>query len=324
MIVRRSLTPLLVCFAVFLLALSGSASGAAKAKSHALRCASSLHLLGLFSDSEPAPIATPLDPTVLSQYAVLRRAAVSEDVLPPLNKLGGALEGKLASYYPAYIRRLSRLPDGGRYFLITGFERAPTIPPASCLPKSLRPNRPHLVALAHDLAVEPAYCIGVVEGLQESNEGVTCQRYSTVYSGAGLAEETLFVLAGSKKQTRVELAPDGVASVRLRYPGAAPLTATVSENAYVFSPPPPDFESFKKAVKKLEAKKRAHPKTKKSETREGLEGLELFERFARRHVPKVEWLGAEGQLIKSFTPKHEGSLLEQVVLPVISSSGISG
>jgi hypothetical protein len=324
MTVRRSLVPLLVCLAVLLFAPAGSASGAGKTKSHAPRCASSLHLLGLFSDGEPAPIATPLDPTVLSQYAVLRRAAVSEDVLPPLNKLGGALEGKMASYYPAYIRRLNRLPDGGRYFLITGFERAPTIPPASCLPKPLRPDRPHLVALVHRLAVEPAYCIGVVEGLQESGEGVTCQRYSSVYTGAGLAEETLFAFAEGKTQTKVELAPDGVASVRLRYSGAPLITAAVSENAYTFSPPAPKLGALKKAFKKVEAKNRGHRKTGKSEAREGVEGLKLIERFERRNVPKVEWLGAEGQLIKSFTPKHESSLLEQVLLPVLSSSGASG
>jgi hypothetical protein len=324
----RSLLPLLGCLAALLLALYGAAFAVAakpapKAKAHAPHCTSRARLLGqAFDRTEPAPLATPLDPTVLAQYAVLRRAAVSEDALPPLSSLGGALDGTLASYYPAYIRRVVALPNGGRYFLITGFDQTLTVPPAPCLPKALRKARPRLVALDRRLAVEPVYCIGVVGELTATNEGITCQRYSTVASGAGLAEGA-FSFGQGLKQPKVELAPDGVVSVRLHYPDAAPITASVSENAYMFTPPVPSLERLKKAFKEFEAKHRHEHKSKRSEAREGIEGLKLLERFASEQLPKVEWLGGEGQLIRSFTPVHEVSLLETLLLPTLSSSSSS-
>jgi hypothetical protein len=321
----RSLVPLLGGLAALLLALYGPAIAVAtkstpEAKAHAPRCTSGAGLLGLaFDRTEPAPLATPLDPTVLAQYAVLRRMAVPEDALPPLSSLGGALEGTLASYYPAYIRRVVQLSNGGRYFLITGFDQTLTVPPTPCLPKALRKARPRLVALDRRLAVEPVYCIGVVGELKANNEGVTCQRYSTVATGAGLAEGA-FSFGQGLRRPKVELAPDGVASVRLRYPGAPPITASVSENAYMFTPPAPSLGGLKKAFKEFEAKHRHDHKGKGSETREGLEGLKLLQRFERQQLPKVEWLGSEGQLIRSFTPEHEGSLFEMLLLPALSSS----
>jgi hypothetical protein len=74
---------------------------------------------------QPAPpkqLSAPLDAAILSSFAIFRRLALPGDELSGLKPGGDGLDRELSKvyelsgYYPAYVRQLTRLPDGRRYF----------------------------------------------------------------------------------------------------------------------------------------------------------------------------------------------------------------
>jgi hypothetical protein len=100
----------------------------AMAKNGATKPPSCSNILGAIepgSEPEPVELSGSLEPAVVGKFAVLRRAAVPTDQLPPLNRVGSGLDSELSSYYPGYIRQLVRLANGRRSFLIPGFKRLP-------------------------------------------------------------------------------------------------------------------------------------------------------------------------------------------------------
>jgi hypothetical protein len=306
----RRFAGLLAAGIALLLGLTASPAAAATARS-AAACRSPAFRTLLGDDAEPVEISGALDPSVIAQYGVLRRAATAADALPPLNRFGSEVEGEIGSYYPSYIRRLAVLPTGTRYFLVSGLPKLVTLPPARCLPKVERAKLPKIVALEHRLAAEPVYCIGTVGTLGSEHGEVNCARYSAVSTGAGLAESEY------AEGPHLELVPDGVASVRLTFHGSPPLVAAVSENAYMFTTPGSSIGLLSARLRKDEKKLIKHERH--PDKKELRAALKLIQDLGKERIPKVEWLGAEGKTIKAFTPRAEESLLG-LVLPLESSS----
>jgi hypothetical protein len=246
-------------------------------------------------ESVPTELSSPLEAGILSRFAVLRRVALASDQIPALSPVGGEIDGELVSYYPGYVRQLKVLPNGSRYFMIPGFAKSGSVPPARCLPASERRDRPALVEQEHKLATEPVYCI--VEIGHESG-GNQCEPFAEI-------EQSPRVFVPSLSEAPiVELIPDGVASVRITYLGGSSLLAPVDENEYSFTMPAAVRARAKKRfTKDLRRLTRAKHKTKAQKRRVLEELLAVLDKTLVEARPrKVEWLGSAGELLHSSTP----------------------
>lgn len=261
-------------------------------------------------EAEPVELAGAPEPEALSRFGVLRRAAGPADQLPPLNWIGLRLGFELASYYPGYIRQLVQRPDGSRYFLIPGFKRVPTLPPAQCLPKRLR-NLPQPKP-------EPVYCVAGIGATVSRLANPNCQTLGEIETGGALADPYF------SSSFAVDLVPDGVATVRLVYRGGIVITAPVSENAFSFTPPPEPIARERAAFKRLErtfdvgrkSKSKSNSKhkrlTKRQRERRAQAAIKLLTHVLSLLPPKqVQWLDAGGHVLRSFTPRrdHNGFLV---------------
>jgi hypothetical protein len=92
----------------------------------------------------PKALSTPLEATILSSFAIFRRSALPSNE-PPARKPAArelarelSKDYELSSYYPAYVRQLTRFPNGRRYFVIPAFGRPEAVRPAHCLPTGVR------------------------------------------------------------------------------------------------------------------------------------------------------------------------------------------
>jgi hypothetical protein len=192
-------------------------------------------------DARPRPLpkklSTPLDATLLSSFSIFRRSALPRDKLSALEPGGGLDEElshlyELSGYYPAYVRQLATLPDGRRYFVIPAYGRSEAVVPARCLSGGERERR-LLVEQEHRLLVEPVDCI-IETGNGEDSPSGGCETFAAIDEGG-----RVFRSDALTKEPIVELVPDGVVSVRVNYREIAPITLPVSENAFMFTPPPP-------------------------------------------------------------------------------------
>ncbi len=276
-------------------ALLATSAAAKKAAPRTSSCSGVIRALEPQSEPEPLELAGPLEPAGLGRFGVLRRAAAPADQLPPLNRIGSSLDSELISYYPGYIRQLARLANGSRYFLIPGFKRAPTLPPARCLPKQLR----HLRQPKPELV----YCIAGIGPTVRPLGGVSCQTLAEIEAGAGLAEPYL------SSSLQVDLVPDGVATVRLRYRGGTVIAAPVSENAFAFTPPPGLIERAEAAFKRLERafedeRTHRHKRLTKRQRRHAVGVvIKALDRVISQLPPtRVQWLDAAGHVLRSFKP----------------------
>jgi len=188
----------------------------------------------------PAPakeLSTPLEATILSSFTIFRRSALPSDALSEVKPEGDGLDRELSKvyelsgYYPAYVRQLTRLPDGRRYFVIPAYGRSEAVLPAHCLPAGERERRA-LVEEQHRRLVEPVDCI-IEMGGSENAPPLGCEPFAAVDEAGRVFEPDLY------KALIVELVPDGVASVRIAYRETTPIVVPVSENAFWFTPPPP-------------------------------------------------------------------------------------
>jgi hypothetical protein len=250
------------------------------------------------AEPEPMALSGAPEPAALSMFGVLRRAAGPADQLPPLSRIGFEVDSELSSYYPGDIRQLVRLPNGSRYFVIPGFKRVPQLPPERCLPKQLRHlRRPE---------PEPVYCVaGVGPGVELS--GTSCQTLAEIETGGDLAEAYFF-----STPFQVDLVPDGVATVRLAYRGGTVITAPVSENAFMFTPPRGPIERAKAKLKRLgrtfelEGKHESKHLTRRQQRRRARVAIGLLDRVLAELPPKqVQWLDAGGHVLRSFTPHRD-------------------
>ena len=250
------------------------------------------------AESEPVGLSGAPEPAALSMFGVLRRAAEPADQLPPLSRIGFEVDSELSSYYPSYIRQIVRLPDGSRYFVIPGLKRVPQLPPERCLPKQLR----HL----RQPEPEPVYCVAGI-GPSVKLLGANCQTLAEIESGSALAEPYFF-----STPFQVDLVPDGVATVRLAYRGGTAITAPVSENAFMFTPPQAPIERAKATLKRLErtfeleGKHESKHLTRRRRRRRAQAAIELLDRVLAELPPKqVQWLDAGGHVLRSFAPHRD-------------------
>jgi hypothetical protein len=174
-------------------------------------CASQL----LEPRAAPKPLRTPLPASILSSFAVFRRAAVASDQPPTHEPSGGQLadellkEYELASYYPAYVRQLMRLPDGQRYFVVAAYARFEPVAAADCLSRGV--DRRQLTEQQRRRAREPVYCL--IELPADNTQGPGCEPFAAVDESARAFEASDY----HAREATVEMVPDGVASVRILY-----------------------------------------------------------------------------------------------------------
>ncbi len=241
----------------------------------------------------PNAETAPLEASVTAMFAFLRRPAGPEDALPSLNPFDQDIGFQLRAYFPGEIRQIARDPDGERYFEIPGFERGITLPPARCLPAPLRQRRAQIVEELHKREAQPVYCIDELGPKRPRYPEGRCSAFADVQTGASL-------IATAQSTTEViEVAPDGVATVRLRYRNGDVITAPVAGNVFDFTPP-------QRPIKKLEALRRRFGR----EIRKGRVHGRALEPLARRLetararlVPQtVEWFAGDGQQVRVLHP----------------------
>ncbi|MEA2297762.1 MAG: hypothetical protein QOF77_698 [Solirubrobacteraceae bacterium] len=182
------------------------------------------------------PVLTTVTPpdSVLSQFAVLRRAQTPDDQLAGIR---GLLGDELASYSPALVRRLAPAPGGG-FYLIAGVTPRRKPVPASCY-RGLTPGQRRRIrrfeALLLARAGQPAYCILRVTSTrtprdQTTNTESSCSPFAQIASVFALAGE-----AHGNQRSVWGLAPDGVATVDVRFRTDPTVTAAVNGNFFLGS-----------------------------------------------------------------------------------------
>jgi hypothetical protein len=260
--------------------------------------------LGIFSaNPTTAPLSEPLDQMVSASFAVLRRPGRAEDQVPPINPLAEDLAYQLRSYFPAEIRLLATDAEGESYFVIPGFARVFPTPPERCLPRQERHRRAQLVAEQHKQESEPMYCIEDVGPHRPRYGGSSCLPFSAIQSG-----EKLVTSAASRSDV-LDMAPDGVATVRLIYRSGAVINAAVTNNAYSFTPPQQPIKAALKALKRFGSSPSQLIRRHLTERQRTALVRAFFKRVEALGAPlvaeTVQWLDLAGNPIRSFTPRTQ-------------------
>lgn len=277
-------------------ALGVPAGAAAKSSPKMSGCASSVSILGLGSESAP-PVELPGAPeaAVLDRFGVLSRPATAGDELPPLSFAGIQLEGELASYYPTYIRQVAAMANGTRWFIVPGFLHVTPVPPARCLSRSERRERPKLVEQERDQRTQTGYCLVQVGGADEGGRESECGLFSQAGQSLGVFS------SGLLEQPVPELVPDEVAQVRVSYMHAPPLLLNVSEDVYVLSSPASVVAERDRLERRLQhlLPKSKHPS--KAQVRKALKRLVkgVLEILVKTGPTKVQWLSRAGAVLLS-------------------------
>ena len=246
-------------------------------------------------------LSTPLDATILSSFAVFRRSALPSDELSGLNPGGDGLDRELtklyelSGYYPAYVRQLTRLPDGRRYFVIPAYGRSEAVLPAHCLPAGERERRV-LVEEEHRRLVEPVDCMIEVGGSEDALPP-GCEPFAAIDEAGRVFQPDLY------KELIVELVPDGVASVRIAYRETPPIVVPVSENAFWFTPPPPT-PRVEAELKRLEPEVFA---TRHSPAQSRRVTSQWDNTVHETEPTKIEWLDNAGELLRTINPPTAAS-----------------
>ena len=238
----------------------------------------------------PAQIAGPAPPSLLSQFAVLRRPQTPSDLLPPFEQIDFSLAVDLGSYYAEAIRQIAP----GQYLLI-GHKPYVGVLPARCLPKSERAERPKLVAQEKAQAAALIYCVATL-----STD--TCWPVGNLTSEADIAEQEL---EGNDVQ---ELVPDGVAGVALHYRNGARQTAAVSNNTLRFTAPPALVGPLRSTEEKIDIilgtqfEHLGRPLSR-SQLHALAADQRQEQRAERQLVPSaVTWLNATGEVVRTLHP----------------------
>jgi hypothetical protein len=231
-------------------------------------------------------------------FGVLRRPPGPEDQLPLFNPLSEDIGYQLRSYLPAYIRQIASDPDGERYFLIVGFERGFPLPPVQCLPKEVRRHAAQLIAEQRERETQPVYCIEDIGPHRPQYGGASCEPLAGIQTGGSL------IASAKSTSDVVDLVPDGVATVRLRYRSGTVITAPVANNEFDFTPPQrPIREARARARHIFRALARQHRGSRQLRSL-----FKLLRDIDRRLPPEtVEWLGGSGQVIRTFHPALGGA-----------------
>jgi hypothetical protein len=252
----------------------------------------------------PSAESAALDPSVTGAFAILRRPAGPADALPPLNPLKEDLGYQLRSYFPAYIRQLVTDAEGEHYFLVIGFPRVFALPPAACLPRELRRNLSKLLARQRMRENQLLFCIDDVGPKRPEYGGGQCLPFAAVQSGANL------IASAMSHSDVIELVPDGVATVRLLYHGGNVVAVPVSGNEFTFTPPQRPIKEAELDFRQIRPLPSGRHPNARQRARAFRRYIRLLVQTTRELSPEtVQWLGASGQLIRSFRPRAEGGSL---------------
>ncbi len=247
--------------------------------------------------SPPEELSTPLEATILSSFAIFRRPALPSDAPPGLNLQASGLgreldkDYELASYYPAYVRQVARLPDGRRYFVIPAFGRPETVPPAHCYGAGIRRE---MVKQERRRLVEPVYCI-IENGDNGSAPVPGCEPFAQIDESSRAFHVSDF-LGG---EPTIELVPDGIASVRIVYRATAPIVADVSENAFLLIPPTAPRSRLDSELKKLVGRLVGGHLTK---TQRITITTEYNRAYVNTYPTRIEWLNSAGEPVRALSP----------------------
>ena len=173
------------------------------------------------------------------------------------------------------------------------------MPPAHCLPSEARRR---LIEQERRRLVEPVDCI-VGVGDSESANTFGCEPFAASDEAGRVFQPDLY------KQPILELAPDGVASVRINYRETPPVVVPVSENAFSFTPPSPT-PRVEAELKRLEPSLVAKHQT----TAQRRRFLSDWDRTVRETEPtKIEWLDTAGGLVRTISaPAARGNSVTSV------------
>jgi hypothetical protein len=296
-----------VVAALALLALLAPASQAAgqKLSKHDRECLNASILGG--PETTPTELSTPIEAPVLASFGVLRRPAIAGDAIPALSPVGNGIDSEIASWYPAYTRRVT--VGSVRYYLIPVFLKEEHVPPASCLSPRFRAQRPEIVELARKRASELSYCLVPVTG-EEGPGGGGCEPFADLGNAV-----RVFLGGGFGGEATVALVPDGVASVRISFRTSPAVTATVGENLYAFKGPASVAVKIKRLIDqeiKTTGSKR-HISKKQHKRLEAQFVKRLSKLFDESEPTKVEWLDANGALVR-LIGRPKGSALQDLLV----------
>lgn len=277
-------------------AVTASGPGAATVRLLPRSCLKGLSSLQPFAAGPaPRPLSAPLGHEILSRFAIFRREALPRDQPSAHELAGGKLarqlleEYELASYYPAYVRELVRLPNGPRYYVVPAFARPEAVPSTNCLGRGV--DRSALIEQERRRLVEPVYCLVEVGGRNAPTAG--CEPFAALD-----ASLRVFGASDFLRTPIVELVPDGVAEVRISYRGNHPVVAPVTENAFAFTPPPAP-SSLRRALERL-IPRLARPSR--------IVTLEWDEALRKTDPTRIEWLGRGGHLVRAIAPPAAASV----------------
>jgi hypothetical protein len=145
--------------------------------------------------------------------------------------------------------------------------------------------------------VEPVYCIIEVGG--GGNTPLPgCEPFAAIDEGGWVFQSSAF--AG---EPTFGLVPDGVASVRIAYRATAPIVVPVSENVFLFMPPPPTPRvkaDLKRLVRGL-VDKHLTKAQRRSIT------MQYDKTVAETDPTKIEWLDNGGGLVRASSAPTAGS-----------------
>jgi hypothetical protein len=245
----------------------------------------------------PKELSTPLEATILSSFAIFRRGALPSEELPGVSPVGGGLDHvlsrdyELSGFYPAYLRQVRRLPDGRRYFVIPAFARPEAVPLARCFRAGVRRR---LVQQQHRRLTEPVYCIIEVGGSREAPVP-GCEPFAQVAESF-----QAFHVSDFLGEPTIELVPDGIASVRIVYPSHVQVVASVSENAFLLTPPPTPRSRLDVYLRRLARKIGEGDRLPKAE-RERIT-RQYNKAYTGTYPTRIEWLDSAGGLVRAISP----------------------
>src|ERR1700683_3738747 len=289
---------MVLLFAALGLILTACSSSAGTATAMSPSCIPTASRLFRPQPALPQQLSTPLDATILSSFAIFRRSALPGDELSGLKPGGDGLGRELSKvyelsgYYPAYVRQLTRLPDGRRYFVIPAYGRPEAVVSAHCLAAGEHERRT-LVEEKHRRLVEPVDCIIEVGGSQNVPPR-GCEPFAAIGEAGRVFQPDLY------KEPIIELVPDCVASVRISYREMPTIIVAVGENAFLFTPPPltPRVEAKLKRMIRLERTiVTRHPTT--AQRRRNT--LQWDKTVDETEPTRIEWLDSTGRMVRSLS-----------------------